>query len=79
MYYEVILYCCSWGAVSIGSLIGATVMIVVNFELMDPVHDLDGTTQLESQALDQGLMGEEEESDTVHFLTVKQIHVALAV
>lgn len=61
------------------SLAGVTTMIVVRFQLLHFAHDLDSTSQLDSQALDQRLMGQQKQGDTVHLLVNKQVHIAFAI
>ena len=42
-------------------------------------HDLDGSPQFDAEALDEGLVGEEEEGRTVHLLLSKDVAEILAV
>ena len=42
-------------------------------------HDLDSTTQLDAEALDEGLVGEEEEGSAVDLLLSKDVTEILAV
>ena len=42
-------------------------------------HDLDGSTQFDAEALDEGLVGEEEEGGAIHLLLGKDVTEILAV
>lgn len=55
------------------------VVIVVHLQLLDSAHDFDSAPKLDAQALDECLMSQQKESNTVHFLCFKQVHIAFAV
>ena len=59
-------------------LLGLSVFMVV-LQLLHSVHDLDGPSQLDAKALDQGLVGEQEERYPVHLLLLKEVHITCTV
>lgn len=54
-------------------------MALEALQLLYSVHYLEGESQLDSQALDETLVGEQKKRDAVHFLRLKQVRVVAAV
>ncbi len=48
---------------------------MIALELLHSVHDLDGASQLDAEALDQGFVAEQEQRYPVHLLRLEQVHV----
>ena len=65
-----------WGY---GNGVSLLLLRIEFLQLFDVDHDLERPTQFDSEALDEGLVGEQQKSRPVHFLLSEDSCVVLAV
>ncbi len=55
------------------------IIFLVDLKFHYTIHNLHGTSQLDSQAFDEGLVSQEQKRYSIYLLGLKQVHVVIAI